>query len=156
MVDFAIIAPVPAMHLESAEEIARTRDYVSFGSNKWELFREVDELRGSEVVPVLLYASHDDRADPSYRVAWKGEYIGHVEQQRDKIHDERNGHRPATTLNPHDNASVWAAYWRVRNLQRLPKGEQVLIGELQGYKSGMWRKEAAPRGPEMIKRELWL
>jgi hypothetical protein len=59
-VDFAILAPVPRVHIESGEGIAQTTGYVSFGSDKWELFREVEQRRAGQDVPVLIYASHNE------------------------------------------------------------------------------------------------
>ncbi|MGY3138428.1 hypothetical protein ACVWZM_009110 [Bradyrhizobium sp. USDA 4501] len=49
--DFAILAPVPLEHLQSGADIAHKTGFVAFGSRKWELFRKVDELRGSARVP---------------------------------------------------------------------------------------------------------
>ena len=119
--DFAILAPVPIMHLESGAPIASSKGYVSFGSQKWELFRDVDKLRHSHDVPVLIYASHEtDEAKLSFQVTWSAWYVGHVDDGISKRNDEKNGHRPPTTAsNPHDNSSGWALFWRVRDLKPL-------------------------------------
>ena len=63
MSDFAILAPVPLEHLESGQGIATDKGFVAFGSRKFELFRDIDERRGVDPVPVLIYPSHED--DPA-------------------------------------------------------------------------------------------
>src|SRR5262245_31316383 len=72
---FAILAPVPLIHLESAITIT-SQPYVSFGSMKSDLFRAIDQARGARPVLSLIYPSHnEDRAQLSYKVSWVGWYI---------------------------------------------------------------------------------
>lgn len=157
MTDFAILAPVPVFHLESGAKVATERGYVSFGSMKWELFREVDQLRGDENVPVLIYPSHEyDEAKLTFHVSWSGWYIGHVDDPLGKRSDEKSGHRPPTTAGPQDNASDWAVFWRVRDLSRLPGEDQLPIKELDSYKSDFSLKNSAPRGPVLVARPSWI
>jgi len=158
--DFAILAPVPREHLDSALDVLAKLDYVSFGSQKWELFREIETLRGSDDVPVLIYPSHeDDVVKLTYQVSWTAWYIGRTENKTKKMFDQENGHRPPTTKKYHslgDHADAWAVFWRVRQLKQLPESEWVPIRDLDSYKTGYWRKNAAPRGPEIVGRPSWL
>lgn len=158
--DFAILAPVPREHLDSGLDVLTKLDYVSFGSQKWELFREIELLRDSEDVPVLIYPSHeDDVVKLTYQVSWTAWYIGSTEDNAEKISDQSNGHRPPTTKKYHDvgdHAGAWAVFWRVKQLKQLPEAEWIPIRELDSYKTGYWRKNAAPRGPEIVSRPSWV
>ncbi|WP_316185718.1 hypothetical protein [Bradyrhizobium sp. SZCCHNRI1003] len=148
--DFAILAPVPLEHLQSGEEIARRTGFVAFGSRKWELFREVDELRNGARVPVLIYPSHEDvPVRDSFIVSWVGWYVGSEESSNGK-HSLGMKHRPPTTGQyASDNQGHWAVYWHVRDLHELPVPQRLRISSIQTIKGG-WRKSAPPRGPELV------
>jgi hypothetical protein len=157
MVDFAILAPVPMEHLQSGLEVQHTQAYVAYGSMKWQLFREVDKLRNGQPVPMLIYPSHDaDRPELTYEIGWIGWYIGHAEDYSEKHADETNGRRPPSTEKYlGDNAEGWAVFWRVEKLRPLPESMRVSIGELESYKTGHWRKNAAPYGPKIVAKPDW-
>lgn len=157
MSDFAILAPVPELHLRTGQQVARERTHVSFASKKWELFQEIDRLREGSEVPVLIYASHDELAEPSFRVSWCGWYVGCLTDRDDMIREERLGHRPPSTIgNRHDDHRAWAVYWRVRALKPVSAEQVGSIGSFRSYKSGHWRQGSAPRGPELVDRPSWL
>jgi hypothetical protein len=71
---FAILAPVPEMHLLSAmetmaqleSELGDEKPKTAFGSMDFEIFRRVDESRAGKNVKVLIYASHSDTEQPFY------------------------------------------------------------------------------------------
>jgi hypothetical protein len=157
-VDFALLAPVPLEHLESGCEVARLKGHVSFQSQKWELFREVDRLRKDSVVPVLIYPSHESvEVEISYLIKWVGWYMRHVEDQAAKRREENEGFRPPTTQKyPQDRVVHNAVFWCVTGLQALAKGGGVPIRDLESYKTGYWRKDSPPRGPEIVRRPAWI
>ena len=138
--------------------ICRTTGYVCFGSDKWELFRELDSRRQGDEVPVLIYASHNENpADWGYVVAWCGMYIGSVEDTETKYVEQQAGHRPPTTQQyASDNAAGWGVFWKVRDLVELPVPQRREIREFQSFRTGRDRENAAPRGPEIIKRPPWI
>lgn len=148
--DFAILAPVPLEHLQSGADIARKTGFVAFGSRKWELFRQVDELRGGARVPVLIYPSHEDMAvKVSFIVSSVGWYIG-CEESGSGRHSTGMSHRPPTTGQyGSDNQGHWAVFWHVRDLRELPPDQRLPISAIQTVKGG-WRKSAPPRGPELV------
>ena len=150
MKDFAILAPVPQEHLESGQEIAASTGFVAYGSRKFELFREIEERRGGEPVPVLIYPSHeDDPAKISFQVSWVGWYVGSEESHNGR-HSLGMEHRPPTTGQyTSDNKGHWAVFWHVKKLAELPKVDRFLISKLQTVRGG-WRKNAPPRGPELV------
>ena len=158
--NFAILAPVPRNHLESGLGVLAKLNYVSFGSQKWELFRKIETLRVSQAVPVLIYPSHENEVVKlTYQVSWTAWFVGSTEDAADKSYDESNGHRPETTLSDHsggNDTDGWAAFWRVKDLCQLPEKSWVSIRELDSYASGYWRKNAAPRGPEIVARPAWI
>lgn len=148
--DFAILAPVPLEHLQSGEEIARRTGFVAFGSRKWELFRKVEELRGTSPVPVLIYPSHEDvPTKDSSMVCWAGWYVGCEESANGK-HSEGMTHRPPTTGQyTSDNRGHCAVFWHVRDLCELPPSQWLPISAIKAVKGG-WRKSAPLRGPELV------
>jgi hypothetical protein len=78
----ALLAPVPEVHLLDGLKTVRFYGKAAYGSRSWQVFRELDELRGGDPVPAYLYASHaSDNVGP--KVTWEALYIGHV--------DARNG-----------------------------------------------------------------
>jgi len=157
-VDFAILAPVPREHLEDAPGVAAFTGHVCFGSDKWELFRQIDDRRKGADVPVLIYASHNEElADWGFVVAWRGSYIGSVEDTLGKKEEERMGHRPPSTFKySGDRATGWGIFWKVKDLTRLPEADRKELREFQSYRTGKDRENAAPRGPEVIVRPAWL
>ena len=150
MKDFAILAPVPLRHLETGQTIAEEKGFVAFGSRKWELFRDIDERRGSDPVPVVIYPSHeDDPAKVSAMVSWIGWYIGSEEAHNGR-HSLGMEHRPPSTeANPSDNKGHWAVFWHIRQLVPLAASDRFPISKLQTIKGG-WRKNTPPRGPELV------
>jgi hypothetical protein len=147
---FALLAPVPLEHLASGKEVATREAFVAFGTRKWDLLRRLDEMRGGEPVPTLIYPSHeDDAVKLTFRVCWYGLYVGHVDGKNGQ-HPLGMAHRPPTTAQyPSDNLGHWAAFWHVKDLRELPKSKHIAIGKIGTIKGG-WRKNAPPRGPELV------
>jgi hypothetical protein len=59
-------------------------------------------------------------------------------------------YRPASTAKyPNDNRGYWAAYWHAEGLRELHSSKQLPIGKIGSIKGG-WRKNAPPRGPELV------
>jgi len=158
LIDFAILAPIPLEHLAPAAEVARNMGYVSFGSYKFELFVSVDEMAFREPVPVIIYPSHEsDVVHTTFRISWCGWYIGYVGEYDEKRSDEIRGHRPVTTQQyENDNATGWPIFWRVKDLRQLPSEHHKRISDLASYKTGFWRKNFPPRGPEVVARPEWI
>src|SRR5690606_26970281 len=70
--DFAILAPVPLVHLESALPTVNAQGQVVFGAAGVRSFEGVESLRGGEPVPLLIYATHTkgNRPRAVRNVAW--------------------------------------------------------------------------------------
>ena len=150
-VHFAILAPVPLEHLKSGFAVCQDQGSVAFGTMKWELFRQIDELREGSRVAALIYPSHDENlpAKDSFIVSWFGWYT-HFRDSKGGAHPDGMTFRPPTTADyPADNKGHWAIFWHVEGLHELPKLKQLPIKKIQGFKGG-WRKNAPPRGPELV------
>jgi len=147
---FAILAPVPEEHLVSGMVVAAETGFVAYGTRKWELLREVDNRREGDPVPVLIYPSHEDvPARDTFVVTWFGWYTGHVDS-KNGAHPQGMTHRPETTAQyAADNKGLWAAFWHVESLRRLPPDKRLPISKI-GTIAGGWRKNAPPRGPELV------
>ena len=147
LMNYAILAPVPIMHLESAKEVAGKVGYVSFGSDQWEFFRELDGIRNGQDVPVVIYAS-SDRQSGGQTVTWQGWYVGSTDSALEMSADRRNGHRPEST----GTDGAFGVYWRVRDLRPIAGEDQTAISSLVSLATGQQRAQAAPRGPQLIER----
>jgi hypothetical protein len=147
---FALLAPIPLEHLQSSKELALRERFVAFGTRKFELFRKLDEMRKGDRVAALIYPSNEsDPGKMTFRVSWYGWYVGCVETKNGRYPLDIK-HRPPTTAQyPNDNSGYWAAYWHVEGLRELPKDKQIAIGKIGTIKGG-WRKNAPPRGPELV------
>ena len=147
---FAILAPVPEEHLLTGREVAEAKGYVAFGTKKWELFRRIDEMRGEDPVPVLIYPSHEDEPGKlHYVVSWFGWYCGHVVSKGGAHPSGMTYRPPSTSKYKGDNSGSWAAFWHVRDLRELPADKRLPISKVGTIKGG-WRKDAPPRGPELV------
>lgn len=133
MPGFALLAPIPLRHLEGSIELLRDKEFVLFGSDKFDVFEKTEV--GSEV---LIYVSHDD-AEPV--VSYRGIYRGIVGEPMQMRHLERLGHRPPSTAE-----EKWALYWKVSNITKLAK--PIALSDIQlptgGYLKGY------PRGPTHV------
>jgi hypothetical protein len=147
---FAILAPVPHKHLESGEPVAEATGYVAFGTAKWELFQKIEADRDGAAIPVLIYPSDNDAAvSTSLMVSWWGWYIGHT-QSKAGAHIDGMVHRPPSTAKyPADNTGHWPIFWHVKGVRRLAQEKQLPISKVPTIKGG-WRKNAPPRGPELV------
>jgi hypothetical protein len=151
---FAILAPVPEMHLLSAMEVMAQLESqqgdeqtkIAFGSMDFELFRKIDESRTGENVKVLIYASHSNAEQPFYsQVSWEGAYIGHV--------NSRNGRYPGKAkFRPPSTASdkpTWAVFWEVQDLK--PLACPIQVGSLIGLgKKSEYNSRFIPERPLLI------
>lgn len=147
-VDFAILAPVPLAHLESALDVVNRQGRVAFGADGVKFFEEVESLRRGESVPVLFYASRPPGGGQGPTVSWHGRYTGFVEAQ-DGRHPEEAALRPASAAND----GAWAMFWHVELLQPVPAGKSLLIRDLVSYKTGeQYKGSFRPRRPVLVQR----
>ena len=144
--EFAILAPVPLVHLRSGAGIARKTGFVAFGSDKWEFFRNIDEMRHDMRVPALIYASHAGAPTKDrFAASWAGWYIEHVES-RMGWHPKGKKHRPRSA---DGDSPDFAVFWHVSQLRELTDEQRLPISKIQTVNGG-WRKNAPPRGPELV------
>lgn len=146
----ALLAPVPLEHLKDGQNVVTTEGKVAFGSRAWEVFRELDKIRGNQPVDVFIYASHSGNSGQP-KATWKARYIGHVEGRKGAHPDGLKFRPPSTTQSVSDNAGHWAIFWEVQDLQQLPTADAVPISDMQGYgRKAKYRKDFFPGGPILI------
>ncbi len=161
--EFAILAPIPINHLESALSLLAEKPYVSFGSMKFELFHEVENALGHDRhlndVPVLIYPSHFEAEivdeEAPYVISWRASYFEWAGTKEEMQFDDENHYRPEFTRNDREEGNHpggWGMYWRIKNLERLLEDQRIEIRNIQVYSRKYWRKNAPPRGPEIVKR----
>lgn len=154
---FAILAPVPEMHLISGlEAIAAQLDSddlpsdhvpkVAFGSMDFEVFGEVEKLRGGKALEVFIYASHAKGEQPlNPEVTWRGLYVGYVASRRGR-YPGKSIYRPQSTAT---DTPTWAVFWEVQELELLKKA--IPIGSLRGKnKKTNYGARLIPEGPVLI------
>lgn len=154
---FAILAPVPELHLISGlEAIAAQLDSdnlspdqlpkVAFGSMDFELFAEVEKLRAGKAIEVLIYASQAKGDQPlNPEVTWRGLYVGYVPSRRGR-YPGKAIHRPQSTAT---DSPTWAGFWEVQELERLKTA--LPIGNLRGKnKKTNFQARFIPEGAVLI------
>jgi hypothetical protein len=154
---FAILAPVPEMHLISGvEAIAAQLDSddlppghspkVAFGSMDFEILSEVEKLRTGKAVEVFIYASNAKGDQPlNPHVTWRGLYVGVVASRRGR-YPGKSIYRPQSTAS---DSPTWAVFWEVQELE--PLKSSIPIGNLQGKnKKTNYQARFIPEGPVLI------
>ena len=140
--EFAILAPIPINHLESALSLLAEKPYVSFGSMKFELFHEVENALGHDRhlndVPVLIYPSHFEAEivdeEAPYVISWRASYFEWAGTKEEMQFDDENHYRPESTRNDREagnHPGGWGMYWRIKNLERLPEDQRIEIRNIQ-------------------------
>jgi len=151
---FAILAPVPEMHLLSAletmdkleNELSDETIKVAFGSMAFEVFRKADELRGEKTVEVLIYASESDIDQPlNSEASWRGLYIGHA-NSRNGRYAGKSKFRPPSTAS---DKPRWAVFWEVQELTRLTTPIAIASLKALGKKSNFVSR-LIPEEPMLI------
>lgn len=151
---FAILAPVPEIHLISGQEtLAQLSNEpnteivkLAFGSMAFEVFRQIDELRKSQSVEVFIYASDSTADQPLHtQASWHGVYIGHVPSRNGRYPGNKK-FRPPSTLT---DKPTWAVFWEVQELELLEK--PIEIASLKGlHKKSHYSSRFSPEGPLLI------
>lgn len=143
---FAILAPVPEMHILSGKDVCDKETKVAFGSMAFELFRKADELRANEPVKVFIYTSYAE-TDRFLRseASWQGLYVGHV-PSRNGRHPNGSRFRPPTTAS---DKPIWAIFWEVEQLE--PLSSPISIASFKGLgKNSKYTSRFIPEGPLLI------
>lgn len=154
---FAMLAPVPEMHLISGlEAIAAQLDSddlpddqlpkVAFGSMDFEVFAEVEKLRSGKAVDVLIYAADAKGDQPlNPEVTWRGVYVGYVGSRRGR-YPGKSIFRPKSTAS---DSPTWAVFWELQELERLKT--PIPIGKLRAKnKKTNYQARFIPEGPVLI------
>lgn len=143
---FALLAPVPEIHLISGKEVCAQQGKVAFGSRDFELFRKLDTARGKDDINVFIYASMPQESIGAM-VSWQGVYVGHVEARRNGTHPAGARFRPITAYET-DQPSSWVIYWEVRDLEEI---EPFPIKSLRGFdKKAYYAPHFVPERPLLI------
>lgn len=144
----ALLAPVPIMHLKSAEETGMER--AAFASNRFEVIGEVNTLRKELAVPIYIYSSwlHTDESEQQIAppsVTWKAFYVGYLDPHKREDRNKLKELRPPSTRGEGESSY----YWVVENLHRL--SEPYPIQNLRGYKQKKYySNDFIPRTPLLI------
>lgn len=154
---FAILVPVPEMHLISGLEAITAQldsddlppDHVpkiAFGSMDFELFGEVEKLRDGKAIEVFIYASHSKAEQPlNPDVHWRGLYVSNVGSRRGR-YPGKAIFRPKSTMT---DSSTFAVFWEIQALEQLKT--PIPIGTLQGKgKKVNYQPRFIPQGPVLI------
>ena len=152
--EVALLAPVPLEHLIDGQAVCDQQGKVAFGSRAWEIFRKLDELRDGQPVDVYIYASHAP-GRPSFKVSWKGIYLGHVEGIHGAHPQGMLFRPPSTAQYEDDNFGHWAVFWEVAQLRKLAPEEHIPTGRFYGWdKRRLYEKNFIPEGPILVHQPL--
>jgi hypothetical protein len=137
----ALLAPVPLHHLRSGKEISDLHGSVLFGSDRYELFEEVEVPDGTVV---YLYASKTGET-PEPIVTWEGIFGGY--ERAEQVSANRWKLRPPSTKTD----SAWVGYYEVRDLRELPPDERFRITDLTKKDGGRFSEAFIPEGPILVR-----
>lgn len=133
MPGFAVLAPVPRVHMDSALEVLEKLDFALFGSDAFEFF-----LKTEVGAKVLFYVSHESSKSEAV-VSYEGVYKGYESDPVKMRQLEKAGYRPSSTVND----GKWGGYWKVSGVK--PLVQPIPLAQIQlasgGYLKGV------PRGP---------
>jgi len=154
-VRYALLAPVPCVHLPSALSICATHGKVAFATKLSTWFANEDEikLRPEEGWPVLIYASRPEIGDPDVnkglfdpaRAGFAAIYAGWT-QANDQGKHPHPEIRPTST----DTDTEVFGFWEVSNLHRLENPVRLLdlrIGKRRPAKGFVPRRAWVVQAP---------
>lgn len=137
----ALLAPVPLIHLQSAPS-----DKVAFGSNKVELFKQLDDERNDMPVDVYIYVSHPGGYFDQ-DISWFARYLKF--ERSDSLKGTYRGDprfRPDSTFDD----TAFLGFWLVEALKRYDG--TLKIADLIGFgKKKPYGSKFVPHGPLLIK-----
>ncbi|VXD13698.1 conserved hypothetical protein [Planktothrix serta PCC 8927] len=143
--NFSILAPVPEIHLLSAQDVCEQEGKVAFGTQEFEIFRKLDQDRNDRVVKVFIYASLQENRSFIPKVTWQALYIGHVDSRRGR-HPQGMKYRPATAANDVLDSAI---FWEVTDLK--PLEIPLNISNFKGFgKKEPFQSRFIPEKPLMI------
>ena len=139
----AMLAPVPQIHLESAEGL-RDGD-VLFGSRLWELF-EGDEV--TQGLPLFIVATHppEKRVPGEAVVEWEAVFERYWRAEH--LPRELKRLRPPSTS--WDREEDWPGFYQVSSLRRLSEEEQVGVSTFKKRDGDSISRAFVPHGPLLV------
>jgi len=129
----SLLAPVPKQHVEAALDVLKDREFVLFGSERWEELKDVDI--GAKT---YIYVSHQESTS---EIEYTGTFLGVVGDPLEMRKLEKAGYRPASAA-----GEKWGCYWKVTGLEKLVK--PLPLSEVQ-LPSGKYLR-GVPRGPLLV------
>lgn len=138
----ALLTPIPEIHLRSGLDVLKTKPEVSFGSNSFEIFRQLEVHAPKHAIPVMIYCSQEGEIKHNFDVSWFGWYVRKEEPKNSRPSDISL--RPATAAH-----EKWATFWHLTGLCELPAGKRVPIAKISKLTGGKW-KPAPVRGPTIV------
>jgi len=133
MSGYALLAPVPKLHVISALEVLKTKEFVCFGSNSWEVFTKLEI--GAKT---YIYVSH---AEGEGEIGYEAKFCGTVDNLKDMKKFEGDGFRPASAIGEN-----WGFFWKVSDIKNLSTPLPISSVQLP---SGKYLT-SYPRGPIQV------
>jgi hypothetical protein len=130
----AILAPVPAVIIDSALETCTREGVVAFGTNAFEVFHRVEEEYGPGR-PVIIKPTPRHGDPRGYaRMTFSGLFERFTKADRQGLHPEP-AKRPAVTLNPEDADTPVYGFWEISNFQLMPNRVSLVSLRAVGQKT---------------------
>jgi hypothetical protein len=143
--NIALLAPVPLEHLLDAQQVLETEEKVAFGSQRYDLFRQLDKERNGQPVDVYIYASRRE-GQPEGETFWRATYVEHVKSDLGVYPGDRR-FRPKSTAGD----TAFAVFWEVKALKPVAASEWCQPSGLTGFgKKKPYGQPFVPEGPILI------
>ncbi|MEE4454689.1 HNH endonuclease signature motif containing protein [Novosphingobium resinovorum] len=143
--DVCLLTPVPLVHLQSGAAMPTVEDLVVFGTNAWEVLRDLQQgIDPEHPVDALFYAS-EDPAPGSPMATYRARFVEYREARSGKPGKDWKPYRPPST----EQDGAFAGFYAVRGLHRL--SSPVEIGKLpKRGGTGLLAHGFVPKGPLVI------
>jgi hypothetical protein len=143
----SILAPVPCLHLESAERINSRR--IAFGTDATNFFFANGKVKIPKGLRVLIYASR--KSEGAEHLFVKGRATFEARFENWLLADKTGKHpvpdeRAASTVSD----TPFEGFWVVSSIRRLPKKQWVDFSKLKAFDSNQSLKILYPRGPMRV------
>jgi len=143
--DVCLLTPVPLVHLQSGAAMSTAEELVVFGTDAWQVLRELQqEIDPQHPADVLFYAS-EDPAPGSPKATYRARFVEYREAKGGKPGKDWKPYRPPST----QNDGAFAGFYAVRGLHRLSSPVEIRKLPKRGGK-GVLAHGFVPKGPLII------
>jgi hypothetical protein len=143
----ALLTPIPTEHLADGLPLCQREGLVMYGTQAWKVFDDLDQERGDRPVVAYIYASREGK-NPA--ATHRAVYVKHCFREDLPAGDFERYRPPSTNVHP-DDRDTWAAFYYLRDLERL--AQPIPIRRFRSWKRKQLLVDHWPEGPILVDPE---